>query len=288
MAKTYSPLRYPGGKSALMPFLMETIYLNQLQGCTYIEPFAGGAGAALGLLFGEHVDKIVINDVDFCIYAFWHSIMNNTDKFLALVNDTDVNIEEWHKQREIYNKCDKRSLLKVGFATFFLNRCNRSGILKKAGPIGGKGQSGNWKIDARFNKKNLIERLERVASYGERIAVSNLNANDLLININSQKSNENILVYLDPPYYNKGAELYINHFLHDDHANLSTQMCKYESFKWLISYDNVTQIKDMYQEMNIIEFSLNYHTSNPRKGSEILIFNDTIKVPSTLLGSKTA
>ena len=193
-----SPLRYPGGKKKLANFISDAIILNDIQGGTYIEPFAGGSNVALFLLFQEQVSKIVINDVDRSIYAFWHSVIYNTDKLCERIIETQITIQEWEKQKEIQRDKEKANLLDLGFSTFFLNRTNRSGIIN-AGPIGGKKQNGNWKIDVRFNKDDLINRIKKIALYESRINLYNKDAIALINEIISELD-EHCLIYFDPPY----------------------------------------------------------------------------------------
>ena len=169
-----SPLRYPGGKSKISPFLEDIILLNNLDGATIYELYAGGAGASINLLSTGISKKIVLNDLDIHIYAFWYSLLNETDLFIKSIIDTDVNLENWRKQQDIYNNFEDFSLSEVGFSTFFLNRTNRSGILHKAGPIGGLQQTGNYKIDVRFNKNALISRIEKIARLRDQIESYNV------------------------------------------------------------------------------------------------------------------
>lgn len=202
MSEYLSPLRYPGGKASLLDFLSKIIELNEPINA-YIEPYAGGAGAALGLLFKGHVERIILNEFDEAIYRFWHVILHNTEGFLKKINNVRISIKVWNRQKKIfynYESNKNNSDLDFAFATFFLNRCNRSGILQ-AGPIGGKRQLGEWKIDARFNKKNLAQRIKKIAAYKDRIELFNLDAVDFMknqltnLNLDSKKT----LVYLDPP-----------------------------------------------------------------------------------------
>ena len=161
MSKTYTPLRYPGGKSQFYNQVVEILQSNNITNATYIEPFAGGAGVGLKLLFKGLVDKIIINDIDKALYAFWYTVLNNDEWLVKQITSTDITIEEWEKQRYVYYHQDSCSLSELGFATLFLNRCNRSGILR-AGPIGGKKQLGNYKIDCRFNKESLINLIKKI------------------------------------------------------------------------------------------------------------------------------
>lgn len=275
-----SPLRYPGGKTKLSKFLGELLMKNGLQGGIYAEPYAGGAGAALKLLFSEIVDEVLINDADYCIYSFWKSILEQKQKFLKILASTPVTLQEWKKQKNIYLDFKKHSQIRVGFATFYLNRCNRSGILLNAGPIGGMAQEGKWKIDARFNKSDLKSRIERIYLYKDRIKTYNLDALVFLKEVISKIPKINkAFVYLDPPYYLKGSSLYLNHYQNADHERVKKYLEKKRKFNWILSYDNVEQIRILYKDMNRTSFNLTYTASKPRMSTELLIYNNSLKVP---------
>lgn len=278
----YTPLRYPGGKGKLAYYLKGIIQHNSLLDCHYIEPFAGGAGVALELLIQEYVRKITINDIDPAIYAFWHSILHDTDKFCEKIHATKLSIDMWYKQKEILSSNNLQDNLSLGFAAFFLNRTNRSGILN-AGVIGGKAQSGKWALDARFNKENLIERIRRISKYRDRINITNKDTFDLLINL-GRKKNQNDFMYLDPPYYVKGQELYRNFYEHKDHVDICHQLAKMNKLYWVATYDNSPEIKEMYKNQKVIEFDLQYSAQSKRVGSEVMIYSNNLKVPDLPLG----
>ena len=244
-----------------------------------MEPFAGGAGSALTLLFSEHVQEIIINDADICIYYFWHSVLNDTDRFTRLISDTPITVEEWRRQREIYRNAQHHSPLEVGFATFFLNRCNRSGIIKGAGVIGGLMQEGPYKIDARYNKVDLIARIESIASYRSRITIFNLDAILFLEQVEASADLQRTFIYLDPPYYIKGKELYLNHYNHEDHVQLCTYLRSRPMLNWVLTYDNATEIINIYHEEHVVPFSLSYSAHSRREGKEILIYNPRLVIP---------
>lgn len=280
MPEPYSPLRYPGGKAKLSSFIIEVLHHNDLKEPHYLEPYAGGAGAALRLLFEEYVESITINDADLRIRCFWIAITKHTDAFLGLLENVEVNIEEWYRQREVYRNCDLRKVLKVGFATFFLNRTNRSGIIHNSGPIGGYDQTGNYKIDARFNREQLARRIQRIGIYSDRIRVDGIDGLSLL-----KKTNQNWLyskrtfVYLDPPYYGKGANLYMNPFTHKHHVQLAEYLRSPKNFPWIMTYDNVEAIKELYKRFPQFGFSLSYSAYERRRGQELLIHPESIKIP---------
>lgn len=266
----YSPLRYPGGKTKIAPLVNAIMEKAEIKKGIYIEPFAGGCGVALALLLSDKVKNIVINDMDITIYAFWHSILNSTDEFIELIKKTQVTIEEWHKQKEIFLNKNSNNLLELGFATFFLNRTNRSGILK-AGPIGGYNQTGNYLIDARFNKQNLIKRIERIGQYKDRISLFNLEIKDFMKTV-LPKYKRNAFVYFDPPYFKKGHELYINFFKPEDHQTLANLIKKIK-IDWMVTYDNVEEVKSIYKDREQKVYELNYSLANKGNNSEIIVLS---------------
>ncbi len=282
-SKNYSPLRYPGGKSCLSGFITRLADLNDLRGGVYCELYAGGAGAALNMLFKNIFERIHINDADYSIYAFWYSILNHTEEFIQRIEDTNVTIDDWHIQKNIYLQGREANIVDLGFSTFFLNRTNRSGIIFKAGPIGGYNQDGNYKIDVRFNKVDLIARIRQIASVREYIILTNEDAVTIIRNIEAYyPDNERLFVYLDPPYYNKGKMLYLNNYDHFNHQTLAAAVENLNNIGWLISYDNVPQIQELYGEYRMSSFDLNYTLQNKRFGSELLVFSTDLNIPTEI------
>ncbi|MFP4927936.1 DNA adenine methylase [Staphylococcus pseudintermedius] len=270
-----SPLRYPGGKAKLYNKVKDIIQANYSKELPiYFEPFAGGGGLALKLLSKGIVRKIHINDFDRAIYAFWYSILYYTEDFCKKISETEISISEWEKQKEIYLDSEKRNIFDLGFATFFLNRTNVSGILK-AGVMGGKQQNGNYKIDCRFNKERLISQIKEIAIFKSKIEISNYDIFELLkTDILNQ---EDIFVYYDPPYVNKGNQLYKNAFSRKDHEKLASQILSNKN-KYIITYDNVELIHNIYKE-NLVELiNINYSTGNTKKAEEILIYSKSTKI----------
>jgi len=275
--KFYSPLRYPGSKRKLVNFFKEIVIKNGLQGCVYVEPYAGGASIALSLLIEGYFSRIIINDLDRSIYAFWYSILNNTKKFCKLIEETPVNIETWNKQKEIQKGKETVDLLSLGFSTFFLNRTNRSGILN-AGVIGGIKQKGNWKINARYNKKDLIKRIKEIAKHKKEIEVYNEDAIELIKKLKN-KLTSNTLIYFDPPYFIKGKELYFNHYEYEDHKKIAKEIFRIKSQKWVITYDDEEPIIKLYRKHDLQTYLLRYSAGNSRIGREIMAHSNNIIMP---------
>lgn len=274
--KNYSPLRYPGGKNKLYPFVAAIIKNTGIPNPVYIEPFAGGAGVALSLLFNDVVGEIVINDYDKAIYSMWKSILTQTNKFIELIYKTPVTVEEWKRQKEIYTTKNNKYSLELGFATFYLNRTNRSGILN-AGPIGGYQQTGKYLINVRFNKEDLINRVKKIASYKKKIHLYN---HDIRTFINSYvpKYIDRAFIYFDPPYYKKGKYLYKNFFVDKDHQDIHDLIVKLDC-PWMVTYDNTKEIRMIYQGMQAWQFDLVYGVANSGLNSEILFISDPVLLP---------
>lgn len=269
----FSPLRYPGGKSVLNNWMKELFIQNNLVGGTYAEPYAGGAGVALFLLLNNLAKKIIINDFDLAIYAIWHSIVNETDDFILKINKTKINLQEWEKQKHIIAIPQKYSLFELGFASFFLNRANVSGIIK-GGAIGGRKQNGKYLIDCRFNKVALIEKIKLISARKNDIKLTNYDAIEFIDKIGMQIEKKS-LIYFDPPYYAKGSQLYRNFYKHEDHKLVSENIKKIKT-PWLLTYDNCSQIQELYKECQGFDFSLRYSASLKQKtvGSELMYFDN--------------
>lgn len=272
----YSPLRYPGGKGKLEPFMEILIEQTGHIGGTYIEPFAGGAGIALELLEKNIVNEIVINDLDKGIYSFWKAILTETDRFVENIRNVPLNIDEWNRQRAILDDSSKYSY-ELGFATFYLNRTNRSGIIK-GGVIGGVEQNGNWKMDARFNRDDLIERILKIVKRKKNIHIYNKDVSSFVQNY-LPRYEDNAFVYFDPPYFGKGKQLYLNFFSYEDHVRIERMINQQVNCDWVITYDDVKEIADIYQNHILRRFDLNYSAAVKRKASEIIIFRCLDMIP---------
>jgi DNA adenine methylase len=270
----YTPLRYPGGKTSLFHFFGSIIEKNGLKRVQYVEPYAGGAGAAVSLLILGKVDSIVINDLDRTVFAFWKTVTEETDSFIRRIRETPITINEWYRQREVYSQKDA-DLYDLGFAAFFLNRTNRSGILD-GGVIGGINQTGKWPIDARFNKENLIRKIEIIAEHRHNIKVLN---EDGLEVIKRFADAPTVFFYVDPPYYFKGSLLYLNSYNHNDHSRLAELLNSLTETRWIVSYDNVPQVRAMYSaRAKQYEFTLYYHAHASKEGSEIMVLSDNLEL----------
>ncbi|GAB6702253.1 DNA adenine methylase [Streptococcus uberis] len=283
--KNISPLRYPGGKSQVYDFVKELVNLNETT--TYIEPYMGGMGIALRLLVNQDVKQIMVNDYDKSIYAFWYSVLNHTDQLINKIESTPITIEVWKKQREIqHNKDTIHDLLTLGFSTLFLNRTNRSGIIK-AGVIGGLKQDGNYKLDCRFNKEKTIKKIKLIASYKKQIKLYNMDA-EKFIRLNITKTKKSF-TFFDPPYYSKGPGLYTNFYNHENHLSLSKTIKNYMSNKnWILTYDLSEEIFQMYNEFKYEKYYLNYSVTKPSKGIEYIFYSNGLIVPDNTLNIKKA
>lgn len=272
-----SPLRYPGGKNKLSVFIAKICVDNNING-HYVEPYSGGASVALFLLLKGFVKKITINDKDRSIYAFWFCVLNKTNQLCELIENAELTIEEWRKQKEIQNNKKTADLLDLGFSTFYLNRTNRSGIIN-AGVMGGNKQNGNYLMDCRFNKTDLIERIKKIAKMKSQIRLYKKDAIKLIDKIQQEAIDENIIFYFDPPYYLKASTLYMNHYQDNSHLNVSEKIKSIRNIKWIVSYDNVPEIQNLYSDCRKKEYSFKHTVYNSRVGQEILFFSPTLMQP---------
>ena len=275
--KHYSPLRYPGGKNKLSAFIAKICIDNNING-HYVEPYSGGASVALFLLLENFVSRITINDKDRSIYAFWYSVLNNTKSLCNLIENTEFTIAEWRIQKEVQTRKEKADLLELGFSTFYLNRTNRSGIIN-AGVIGGVEQNGNYLMDCRFNKTELIERIKIIAKRKKDIRLYKKDAIKLIDKVEVEATDNNVIFYFDPPYYLKASTLYMNHYQVENHKSVSDKIKEIKNIKWIVSYDNVPQIKELYAKCFKKEYTFKHTAYTTRNGQEILFFSNKFNQP---------
>ena len=261
----------------MYPLVTKVIQSNCCGRGHYAEPFAGGCGLALALLYGGHVSDIHINDVDTSIWALWYSILNNVEEFVSKIENTPVTVEEWQRQKTTYLRQDERDLLALGFSSFFLNRTNRSGIINGAGVIGGLKQNGPYKIGCRFNKEDIIRRVRRVAKYRSRIHLTKYDALVFLDKACCSLQPQSFF-FIDPPYLQKGASLYTNYYNRDDHEALAQKVQSMQS-PWVMTYDNDPYISQLYCDRRQHRFGINYSLEIKRKGTELLIVSDVLDIP---------
>lgn len=280
--KLYTPLRYPGGKARFAPLIAEVIHSNALTGGHYFEPYAGGAGVALTLLLDGHVSQVHINDADPAVAVFWRTATTQTSGLIDKVANEPVTLEAWHHWRAVMLGQTEATELDRGFATLFVNRTNRSGILM-GGVIGGKGQSGTYKLDARFMRDQLCARLARIGEHSSAIHVYEEDALALLTRCH-QFLPMRSLVYLDPPYYVKGSGLYRNFYKHADHECIA-KLLGSPKFRrpWIVSYDNVDEIRLMYEYARSFTYGLNYTAQRRYIGAEVMFFSDRLKAPVEMI-----
>jgi len=265
----YSPLRYPGGKAKLASrFRFLFSCMDNVK--TYVEPFAGGAGAALDLLINGSVDNIILNDIDISIYSIWRAVLFDTDDLVRKIRGSILTVAEWQKQKFIYSSSTKYSL-DYAYATLYLNRTNRSGILT-AGPIGGYNQTGTYRINARFNTEAIISKIQKIAQFKEKITISNHDIREFLVRYGDSLCGDTF-IYFDPPYVERANRLYKNSLTPIDHINIEKIISKHISCNWVMTYDNSSTIQEIYSQYNIVPLTLNYSAANRRIATELLIFS---------------
>lgn len=278
MPITDSPLRYPGGKTQLTPFVIDLARTNDLHGGVYAEPFAGGAGVAWRLLLNGDMSEVWLNDIDPALFAFWETVVNNPDPLCERILRTKVTMAQWRRQRRALFDVET-SVPDLAFATLFLNRTNRSGILK-GGVIGGKDQLGNYKLDCRFNKQELINKIQRIHLYREVIRVTCMDAEACMRQWTKYLPPRS-LINIDPPYYAQGRDLYLSFYDPRDHARLARQVRDLR-VPWMLTYDDVPEIETLYSGLPLYRKSLTYYAQVKRRASEILVIAPCLTPPRAL------
>ena len=282
----YSPLRYPGGKGKLAKFMAAVVRANDLSDGRYIEPYAGGAGIAWELLITGVVRRVVVNDISPQVSAFWACVLGQTDELCRRIREAPLTVEEWDRQKAVFARPEGSSRLDLGFSCFYLNRTNRSGILN-GGLIGGRGQDAKWCMDARFNREDLIRRITKIAECADRIEVS---CKDAVVFLRERWNSfgKQDLIYVDPPYFEKGRMLYYDAYGPDDHADVAELLAELSGARWVVSYDDVNEIRRLYEPAPRLEYSIRYSARRRSLGREIMFFSKGMVIPDLVAPMRVA
>ncbi|WP_081316541.1 DNA adenine methylase, partial [Xanthomonas vesicatoria] len=262
----------------LAPFVIDLARANNLYGGVYAEPFAGGAGIAWRLLLNGDMTEVWLNDIDPALYAFWNTVVHAPDPLCERILRTNVTMEQWRREKAALQD-PNASQLDLAFATLFLNRTNRSGILK-GGVIGGKNQQGSYKLDCRFNKDDLIHKIQRIHIYREVIKVTRLDA-EVCLRKWVKELPKRGLINIDPPYYAQGRDLYLSFYNPEDHSRLA-KLVRSIKRPWMLTYDDVPQIENLYSGLPTYRKGLTYYAQVKRRASELLVLAPQLKPPTGL------
>lgn len=271
----HTPLRYPGGKRRLYDVVKALLNFNGLSDIQYVEPFAGGAAVAISLLFDEFASTIHLNDLSRPVYAFWHTLLNDTTSLCKRVEDAKLSISEWRRHREILRQEDSAEIADLGFSALYLNRTNRSGIIR-GGVIGGQQQDGKWKIDARFNKATIVSRIKKIARYRDRIKLYQMDGHAFATKLIPKL--KNAFVFFDPPYIERSRLLYLNTLRKDDHERLAISI-KALRAPWIATYDCPAIKLKLFPSQRRIVYGLYYMAQRKRSGEEVMFFSDGLHLP---------
>jgi DNA adenine methylase len=274
-----SPLRYPGGKRRLMPYVAAALEENRLQPDLFVEPFAGGASVALELLATARVRRIGLAERDPYVASFWHTVFFDSEWLCRQVEQVDVTLKTWQRMKSTRFRSKRAQAL----ACLFLNRTSFNGTLHDhAGPIGGQKQAGDYKLDCRFPRARLVRRIRTCAALAEGDSVAFVREADALDVIRDARrgfGHENVFLYLDPPFWGKASRLYRFSFTVADHTRLANAL-RHLRVPYLLSYDAAPEIEQLYSGNGSLQQRVELlYTATQRTAEQELVISNLQRLP---------
>jgi DNA adenine methylase len=287
-----SLIRYPGGKSKLCQQIIDKLSSYITPNTIYYEPFFGGGGIGLKLLknpplksplgmryiFYPTISSIWINDKDIGISCLWTSVIKYAEKLKRKIIDFKPSVFDFYAFKRELLRLDRKPILEddivdIGFKKLAIHQISYSGLgTKSGGPLGGINQQSKYLIDCRWSPKYLCKKIDNFHTLFSNINIEQQYCTNEDFGVLLNNANTNCLVYLDPPYYVKGNELYQCGFNENDHVRLSN-MLRIANYKWLLSYDDCPEIRKLYWWANTESLSVNYTINTSNNKNELLITN---------------
>ncbi|WP_199488369.1 DNA adenine methylase [Thalassococcus profundi] len=273
-----SPFRYPGGKGFLAPFLAQHMAEIGVPMTVFAEPFAGGAGSALRLLKDGLVESLILNDLDIRVYSAWRAMLRENERFQERLSTIEPDLATWNACRETVERASSEYSFELGFATFFINRTSRAGIIVGSGPIGGYNQDGKWRLDARFYKDTMLKRIDWLGKNSSRIEITHRNALEFLEWSVKHYSVNSTFYFIDPPYVAAGSRLYFNSMEEADHRALASRLHSGDVKHWLLTYDRSDLVADLYENSDLYQLEVPYSLGTSRNEREFLVASNAIGI----------
>lgn len=270
--------RYPGGKSKIKFEILSLLnnFFQSNPSAQYREPFFGGGSIGLNLLKTQNISSIWINDFDSGIAAIWTVVLNNPEELKDKINSYIPSVNDFFKFKEELKNNKFSDIIELAFKKIVIHQISYSGLgTKSGGPLGGIDQESKYKINCRWSAKTLNKNIDNINKLLKTTKIINNSCTDLDFEDVIEDNLNHSILYLDPPYYLKGTELYQCAFSESDHIRLSKAL-QNTGNSWVLSYDDQPEIRKLYNWANIKELDLNY-TINTKNGSrnkkELLISN---------------
>lgn len=275
-------LRYPGSKEKIAEQIVRefpldfTMPILQRRGLEYREPFLGGGAIACRVLKMLPNDATVwLNEKDYSLCCLWKAVRDVPKELIAKIQRMTPSPDGFYKLKE-EDGDQSVDIAIAGARKLALHQWSFSGLGYMAGgPIGGRKQSSEYNVDCRWSPLRIEKAVMRVhklmARFQRRVEITCRDFSDV---INGAPSGS--FIYADPPYYEKGPELYRHSMTDDDHRRLA-ECLRASRAAFVLSYDDHEFVRGLYEPWARIKaVHLTYTTAVAkngirRKNSEVLI-----------------
>lgn len=276
-----SLIRYPGSKAKLVESILAAMpeeYVLPMftsDNLHYVEPFFGSGAVGFEVMKRlHHRARVTIADMDIGLFCLWLSVWKHADELKERIRKYRPSVESFYELKQLDGEFT--DTVDTGFRKLALHRISVSGFgVMAGGPIGGRKQEGAYTVGCRWKPAKMllaVERYQKLLGKFKRLEILHSCVFKTLAGIDGD---EPAFIYLDPPYYEKGNQLYKHGFSEEQHAELASVLIKSRHL-WAVSYDDHPAIRRLYHELHVRKLEVTYSNAvcrspSRRKHHEILI-----------------
>jgi DNA adenine methylase len=262
--RQYSPFRYPGGKTWLVPWVRQWLHSLPAKPVEFIEPFVGGGSISLTVAFEDLADHVLMIELDDQIAAVWRTILSRNREWLA---ERIVRFKLSYATAIDVIKTSATSTRQKAFQTLVKNRTYHGGILANGSGLLKHGENGKG-IHSRWYPQTLYKRIMDIGKVAHRMTFAE---GDGIEAIRRYANIEHGVFFIDPPYTagGKKAGKRLYRFCDLDHSELFRVVSTVRG-DFLMTYDDAPEVEELARTYGFDTYRV------PMKGTHHILYKELL------------